>query len=83
MRIILYYLVFVVIYIILTTTTAMFFLTWGAKRTVLEKVYVFFIAGPFNVSTSLWYILLNGIIWATAFYLIKNLFERGSTMIKR
>jgi len=82
MKIVLYYIAFIVAYTILTATTGIFFLTWGAKRTLLEKAYVFFIGSPFNGSYSMWYIPVNGIVWATVFYLIKISFDKASAALK-
>ena len=82
MKIILYYMLFIVIYTTLAVTTAMFFLTWGAKRSLLEKIYIVFIGRPFNWSNSLWYVPLNGIIWATFFLIIRISFNKVSALLK-
>lgn len=65
-----YFVSFVIVYVILAATTGMFFITWGAKRSVLEKMYVFFIGFPFNWSKSLWFLPMNGVVWASFFYLL-------------
>ncbi|KQR67232.1 hypothetical protein [Pedobacter sp. Leaf176] len=70
MRIIAYYLIFVVVYVVAFATTAMYFSTWGAKRNIFEKVYVFFFSKPFGGIDSLWSLPLNAIFWATVCYLL-------------
>lgn len=65
MRVLIYYVVFGVAYIILSASTAMFFLTWGAERSLIERVYIQFIGGPFDWSKSLWFLPINSIFWAT------------------
>ena len=70
MKTLVYFVLFVVCYVTLAATTAMFFATWGAERNVLESIYVFFIGFPFDWSNLLWFLPLNGLVWATFFYLL-------------
>lgn len=70
MKIIIYYTLFVVAYIAVVVTTAMYFITWGAKRNIFEKTYVFLFSKPFDWSNSLWLLPINGIFWATIFHLL-------------
>lgn len=70
MRIVVYYLIFVVLYVAVFATTAMYFSTWGAKRNIFEKVYVFFFSKPFGKLDSLWSLPINAVFWATIFYLL-------------
>jgi len=82
MKTLVYFVLFVIIYIALAVTTSMFFMTWGAKRNTLEKIYVFFIGGPFDPGHSLLFLPLNSIIWAVFFYLLalgtrKFLYKKG------
>lgn len=70
-----FYVVFIVVYLLLVVTTSMFFLTWGAERNLLEKVYVFFIGSPFDWSVSLWYLPLNAFCWATVFFMLYRAFR--------
>lgn len=70
MKTLVYFILFVMVHVTLAVTTSMFFMTWGAKRNTLEKIYVFFIGSPFNWGNSLWFLPLNGIIWAAFFYIL-------------
>ncbi len=67
---VLYFSLFVVGYIVLAVTTMVFFVTWGAKRSILERIYVLFIGSPFDWSNSMWLLPLNSIIWAAFFYIL-------------
>lgn len=75
MKIVLYYIIFILLHVTLVITTSMFFITWGAKRTLLEEVYVVFISKPFDASTNLWLLLLNAFCWATVFYILYRAFH--------
>lgn len=70
MKVLIYYIIFSVGYLILSVATAPFFMSWGSKRSIFEKGYVFFIGSPFDVGKSLWYILLNSLFWATIIYIV-------------
>lgn len=69
MKTLVYFVLFVIVHIALAVTTSMFFMTWGAERNTLEKIYVFFIGSPFDPGNSLWFLPLNAFVWATFFYL--------------
>lgn len=69
-QLLLSFLIFTFIYIGLIFLTGSFLMTWGAKRNIFEKLYVEFIAGPFDYSKSLWLILLNSIFWFFIIYFI-------------
>lgn len=70
MKTIIYFVLFVTAHVTLAVTTSMFFMTWGTKRNALEKIYVFLIGGPFDPGNSLWFLPLNGIVWATFVYIL-------------
>lgn len=76
MKTITYYIVFVLLYCGLSVGTAMFFVSWGAKRNIIERLYVVFIGSPFDWSESLWLVPLNGICWATLFLLLKIIYQK-------
>jgi hypothetical protein len=48
--------------------TAPYLITWGRKRSFLEKIYVVFVGSPFDYSKLLWLIVVNGFFWFLLFY---------------
>jgi hypothetical protein len=58
-----YYAIFLVIYIPLTILTIPFFVSWGSKKSFIEKGYLMFIGSPFDYSKSLWFIFVNSLFW--------------------
>lgn len=66
--IIIYYIIFTICYIALIASTGIFLQTWGAKRSLFEKMYVFFLSKPFNLEYSFSLVLLNSLCWAGFFY---------------
>jgi len=82
MKVLKYYIIFSIGYLILSVATAPFFMSWGSKRSIFEKAYVFFIGSPFNVGKSLWFILLNSIFWTIIIYIVIHTMKKF-LMIKK
>ena len=75
---IIYYVLFILIYVCLLYFTGPFLMTWGAKRSLFERVYAWFLTRPVYSEDGFWTILVDAIIWATAFYAVFILFRRVS-----
>lgn len=71
---IMFYLAFAGLYASLVVFTLPLFMSWGAKRNMLEKAYIFFLRSPLNPTASLWLILVNALVWAFIIYFVVVLF---------
>ncbi len=65
-----YYVLFGAAYILLVVFTMPFFISWGNRRNIIEKIYLKFIGSPFDYSESLWLIIINSVFWFVIFYIL-------------
>ncbi|MDQ1094927.1 MULTISPECIES: hypothetical protein [Chryseobacterium] len=78
-KFLLIYTVFTVLYVVLIVVTSPFLLTWGEKRSFLEKLYVWFLTKPFNLEFSAGLILANSLFWTSIIFLI----QKGINLIRK
>lgn len=78
-KIIIYCIVFSLIYVLLVIFTGIYFLSWGQKRTLFEKLCLWFLTKPFSLEISFGFVIFNSLFWFVCIFLIYKII----TMLKQ